>query len=361
MGKVFSVRNADEDKDLEEQAGRNGGRRRHFGRIVWVSVFLFSLGMSALNYRPASHTYQPRQMSQPNISRALPAIVLADEDRVLSASLSAARPNTKFAGSLSLNTSETPRNLPSSVPTAAPTSRDHDGKDSETKQKDENTNFAFQDEDMVVFQRHQCFPMEDICIPSGGNWFYQNNHVDQRDSPNQPNFIFEPGFNGKLQKLGLPSQTQVNRTSSNTAQDNQVCPFSPVPNHIIVTGSFTQMIMMIADIAPMPIFSRILGPNRSAGTASRASPVTPPSPEGSGQRSVIGNKPMAAVAKPVPHIQAVRRRAQCPTVWCVRSAQPHMPSGTRKIRDARPSVCIRMSETIAPGVPIRLRTGWFEE
>ena len=105
-----------------------------------------------------------------------------------------------------------------------------------------------------------------------------------------------------------------------------------------------------AEPAPLETPSTVFAAPRSA------SPTTPPSPVGKGQRPVAGSALATAVAAPEPPIHSASRRCRRRTLRERRSCQPQTAIGVRSSTDASPKSCIARSATIAPGSPRRLRT-----
>ena len=100
--------------------------------------------------------------------------------------------------------------------------------------------------------------------------------------------------------------------------------------------------------------------------AAAQSPVTPPSPAGSGQVAVRGRqaaKPAASSIGQRPRTRS-RMRSRCSGRW-VASRQPQTATGSTSATAATPNSCISRSATMAPGRPSRLRTGalvaWLSE
>ena len=93
------------------------------------------------------------------------------------------------------------------------------------------------------------------------------------------------------------------------------------------------------------------------GSARIASPITPPRPVGSGQRSVTGKSERTPAVATEPAIQSISRRRARSSRRSVRSLQPQQATGIRAAMDASPSICITRSAVIAPAGPRRLRVG----
>lgn len=90
-----------------------------------------------------------------------------------------------------------------------------------------------------------CFVVEDVCH-SAGSWFYnsQSNNTAQ-----QPNLALDLKYveNGrKANKFvtvpaSYPAQIRVDHTSHDQALSGQ-CPYSPIPNHVVVHGYYNHML-----------------------------------------------------------------------------------------------------------------------
>ena len=120
------------------------------------------------------------------------------------------------------------------------------------------------------------------------------------------------------------------------------------------TSAATPSTIAAATAAAMPES----GPSSNAGTRSIASPITPPSPVGSGQARLRGRqeaKPAASSGADEPERAARSLRGR--SGRCVSSRQPQTATGSTSTIEARPSSCISRSAPMAPGAPSRLRTG----
>ena len=80
-----------------------------------------------------------------------------------------------------------------------------------------------------------------------------------------------------------------------------------------------------------------------------ASPATPPSPLGSGQRALVGQALAKPAAASVPMIHMARRGQTGASCRRQRSRNPQSKGGIRAAELASPIICIMMSETTAPG------------
>src|SRR2546421_487181 len=88
-----------------------------------------------------------------------------------------------------------------------------------------------------------------------------------------------------------------------------------------------------------------------------ASPMTPPSPLGSGQCGLAGRQEARPAAKTEPASQNARRIHSRSNGRWVAMRQPQTATGSTNTVAARPNNCIRRSAPMAPGVPRKLRTG----
>ena len=88
-----------------------------------------------------------------------------------------------------------------------------------------------------------------------------------------------------------------------------------------------------------------------------ASPRTPPRPVGSGQRAVVGRADATAMAASAPTIHRKRRRRARTSGRPPIRRTPASAGGAMTAIEATPVSCIRISATMAPGRPRRLRTG----
>ena len=106
-------------------------------------------------------------------------------------------------------------------------------------------------------------------------------------------------------------------------------------------------------------------PNTQAGTRSSASPMTPPSPVGSGHALLGGRHEAKAAAASAPKIHSTVRMRSRSSGRCVMRRQPQAATGNRNAMVAMPSNCIIRSALIAPVRPSMLRTGalvaWLSE
>ena len=87
------------------------------------------------------------------------------------------------------------------------------------------------------------------------------------------------------------------------------------------------------------------------------SPIMPPSPVGSGQRSVAGSSEATPAAQSVAASHRRRRqRIRSTRRWRSRR-QPQIATGSSRTMQAMPIVCVTRSAATAPREPSRLRTG----
>ena len=99
-----------------------------------------------------------------------------------------------------------------------------------------------------------------------------------------------------------------------------------------------------------------LGTNQR-GTASSASPSTPPRPVGSGQCAVAGSREASAAAEIDPPSHSAARNFGRSSRRLVSRRHPQKAGGASTAMEASPSICMSVSETMAPGQPARLRIG----
>ena len=106
-------------------------------------------------------------------------------------------------------------------------------------------------------------------------------------------------------------------------------------------------------------------PNTQAGTRNSASPMTPPSPVGSGHALLAGRHDAKAAAAGAPTTHSTTRMRSRSSGRCVTRRQPQAATGNSKAIVAMPSSCIIRSALIAPVRPSMLRTGalvaWLSE
>ncbi len=133
--------------------------------------------------------------------------------------------------------------------------------------------------------------------------------------------------------------------------------------HRELGGKLRQLVWIGALLLSSAFFACLPKPKYS-GTRSRASPVTPPSPVGSGQLPGFGRQPKNAAAS-----GSATNHTSCrsfpPKSRCAKSRQPVSASGISTIAAASPSICIIRSAAMAPGAPSRLCTfalvAWLKE